>query len=149
MKEANYKLQTCAHVSREFPTIIIAPNSQMRKWRLRWTEPRFKSRDVWLQKSKLTSCDCWDWLASASSPGLQAAQAIGSGSGTSPLPWGLQTGPSGQLGLADPPALAWRGPSRVFPAAAVSHPRFRIQEVSLLCPSRLACPKCVLPALSS
>lgn len=125
------KNQARAHVSRKFRTII----SQMRKWRLRPTESRFKSRDVWLQNPKLrhpvvaVTGWCHHRLQSP------AAQAVGLGSGTSSLPWGLQTGPSGRPGLADPPAPAWRGPSRVFPAAGVSHPSFRIQEISLLCPS--------------
>lgn len=96
------ELQTCAQASREFRMTIITPISQRRKWRARWIEPRFEPKEVWLQASR----GCWDWPAPASSPGLEAAQAVGSGSGASPLPWGLRTGLSGQPGLADPPALA-------------------------------------------
>ena len=114
------KSQTCAHVSRKFRIII----SQMRRGRLRPTESRFESRDVWPRNPNSDIL----WLLGLAGVSVLsrslATQAVGLGSGTSSLPRGLQTGPSGRPGLADPPALAWRGPSRVFPAVGRLSPEF-------------------------
>lgn len=90
----------------------------MRKWRLRWTEPKFGSGISDSRTQTLTVAGTG-----------RRHQAISGCSGSRlrvtdvPLPWSLQTGLSGQPGLAHPPALTWPGGlggSRVFPAAAVS-----------------------------
>lgn len=49
----NQELQTCAQASREFGTTVIIPIYQMRKWRVRWIEPRFEPKDVWAPEPKL------------------------------------------------------------------------------------------------
>lgn len=90
----------------------------MRKWRLRWTEPKFGSG---ISDSRTQT------LTVAGTGRRHQATSGCSGSRLRvtdvPLPWSLQTGLSGQPGLAHPPALTWPGGlggSRVFPAAAVS-----------------------------